>query len=424
MFQTINRVWELQNESGANKKKEIIAKYMDDEKFCKFLYYALNPMITYKISEQTLYKQIRNHPDVKAFEGDFFDLCEFLSHKKALDDETVKMVGSFIYEINEPIEAHICTKLLAKTLRLGVTGKTVNKIIPGLIPEWEVQQAYPIEKYPIKDGEKFYVTEKLNGVRATYYNGELYARSGVPFSGLRHITEVLDRLESDFVFDGELLLKDKGSLSDNESFRIATGIINSENEDKTEISYTIFDVIPISEFESMESSLCYGDRRGQLEYINDLLSGEDSIRVLPLLYCGKDQSVIDDLLDQAVKEDKEGLMINLDVPYKCKRHRGILKVKRFYTMDLPIIGYEEGTGRLAGRLGSLIVDFRGNKVNVGSGFTDDQRDEFWSRRDELEGMICEVKYKEISYDKSSGEESLQFPVFVSLRMDKDEVNIE
>lgn len=424
MFQTINKIWELQNESGANKKKEILAKYMDDEKFCKFLYFALNPMFTYKISEQTLYKKSENHQEAIAFNGDFFELCEFLAQKKALDDDTVNMVRSFIFSIDEPIEANFCAKLLTKTLRLGVTGKTVNKIIPGLIPEWEVQQAYPLEKYPIKDGEEFYVTEKLNGVRATYYDGKLYARSGVPFSGLEHITEVLDRLESDFVFDGELLLNDKGSLSDNESFRIATGIINSENDDKTVISYTIFDIIPISEFESKESYLCYGGRREQLERIGNFLPKECNIRILPLLYQGNDQSVIDILLDQAVDEDKEGLMINLNVPYKCKRHRGILKVKRFYTMDLPIIGYEEGTGRLAGRLGSLVIDYNGNHVNVGSGFTDEQRDDFWNRKEELEGMICEVKYKEVSYDKNSGEESLQFPVFVTLRADKDDVNIE
>ena len=144
--------------------------------------------------------------------------------------------------------------------------------------------------------------------------------------------------------------------------------------------------------------------------------------VLPELYHGKDASVIDGFLDQMVREDKEGLMLNYDVPYKRKRHGGILKIKRFYTMDLRIIGAEEGTGRLAGTLGALVLDYKGNEVRVGTGFSDDQRTKMWNDRDKIIGMLCEVKYKEISSDKKTGAESLQFPVFVSMRSDKGEVS--
>lgn len=115
-------------------------------------------------------------------------------------------------------------------------------------------------------------------------------------------------------------------------------------------------------------------------------------------------------------------MVNLDVPYKRKRHNGILKVKRFYTMDLPIIECEEGSGRLAGTLGAFVLNYKGNEVRVGSGFTDEQREAYWRRREELAGVLCEVKYKEISSDKNTGAESLQFPVFITLRTDKEDVS--
>ena len=146
------------------------------------------------------------------------------------------------------------------------------------------------------------------------------------------------------------------------------------------------------------------------------------MRILPVLYSGTDQSKIPELLDQMVREDKEGLMVNLDVPYKRKRHNGILKVKRFYTMDLPIVACEEGSGRLAGVLGAFVLNYKGNEVRVGSGFTDEQRVLYWEHRDELTDVLCEVKYKEISYDKNTGAESLQFPVFVQLRTDKNDVS--
>ena len=115
-------------------------------------------------------------------------------------------------------------------------------------------------------------------------------------------------------------------------------------------------------------------------------------------------------------------MINTDVPYRRTRHKGILKVKRFYTMDLPIIRCEAGTGRLKGTLGAFVLEYKGNEVKVGSGFTDEQREKFWQKRDGLTGTLCEVKYKEISQDKGTGLESLQFPVFVGLRTDKTEVS--
>lgn len=423
MNQAMFLLLELQRESGALKKQQILREHKSDEEFKRLLYYALNPLLTYKISESTLRRSVVVRTDITLTMCDIFEVCETLAARKALDDATVYQVCAFVQSVPDPAEAELYIKLLSKTLRLGVTAKTVNKVIPGLIPEWEVQQAYPIDKYPLKPGTWFSLSEKLNGVRATYYKGKLYARSGIPYEGLEHITKEFSwDATNALVLDGELTLKDKGELSDNEAFRVATGIINSDAVDKTVICYTVFDALPTEEFEKGESEAGYRMRRPALEAVKATLSKDSPVRILPVLYSGTDQSKIDTLLEQMVREDKEGLMVNLDVPYKCKRHNGILKVKRFYTMDLPIIACEEGSGRLAGTLGAFVLRYKGNEVRVGSGFTDEQRTEFWEKRSDLAGTICEVKYKEISYDKNTGAESLQFPVFISLRTDKDEVS--
>lgn len=140
------------------------------------------------------------------------------------------------------------------------------------------------------------------------------------------------------------------------------------------------------------------------------------------LYRGTDLSKIDEFLERMVAEDKEGLVLNLNVPYRRTRHKGILKIKRFYTMDLPIIRCEEGGGRLKGTLGAFVLWYKGNEVKVGSGFSDEQRKEFWHNREKLIGTLCEVKYKEISKDKKTRLESLQFPVFVRIRDDKNTIS--
>ena len=421
-------IYKLQSITGANAKCEFIKAHRDDTYFKRFLYFALNPMLTYNISKKSTDKLMaeENFDGQKLiFFNDIFECCEHLSRLRGMDDATLRQVKMLLnVKYPERDERDLYIQLLSKKVRLGIAAKTINKIIPNLIPEWEVQQAYTVEKYPLKEGTEFWLTQKLNGARATLYEGQLLARSGMPYKGLEHITDALSWLRvAGFVADGELTLKDKGDLSDNEAFRVSTGILNSDNVNKTVICYTIFDMIPIRDFDSPTPQTTYRYRREILNQFAQRIGDTDgAVKVLPVLYHGNDQSKIDELLEQMVREDKEGLMINTDVPYRRTRHKGILKVKRFYTMDLPIIRCEEGTGRLEGTLGAFVLKYKGNEVKVGSGFTDEQREYFWKNKDNLAGILCEVKYKEISQDKGTGLESLQFPVFIGLRTDKTEVS--
>lgn len=244
---------------------------------------------------------------------------------------------------------------------------------------------------------------------------------GIPYSGVSHITKALKFAdESGVVLDGEITLKSKPEgMTDNEAFRIAAGIINSNKPNKEELKYTIFDIIPESDFTSSNPKIKYRSRRKFMdENAQRFLS--DSVSVLPVLYHGKDKSVIPDLLKKMVSEDKEGLMMNLNAPYLKEKHKGLLKIKQFYTMDLRIIGFEEGKGFLQGTLGSIVMKFEGHTVKVGSGLTEEQRAWIWKKRKELlrKKALCEVKYKEISMDKNTGRRSLQFPTFVRIRTDK------
>lgn len=441
MSKTTDPIRELIAAVGAIAKREVLSKHKDNAEFLMFLQYALDPLKTYNISESTIRKYAASAlEEIVEYgvppedpEDNIYRWCDILLSRNGVSNIIAANLARCLYSRYDEEDRELYIKMLSKTLRLGVTAATVNKVIPNLIDKWEVQQAFPIEKYPIQIGTEFWVTQKLNGVRATYYKGKLIARSGQPFEGLDHIIGDLDEyFQGDAVLDGELTLRrvdQYAGLSDNEAFRTATGIINGDDDSqKVYIMYTIFDIVPIDDFDGITDPKHmepYSVRRAILDDTRKtmkMLRWEKSFEILPVLYYGVDQSQISLLLDKMVAEDKEGLMINLDVPYQRKRHRGILKVKRFYTMDLPIIRCEEGRGRLEGTLGNLVVDFCGNEVCVGSGFSDQQRDEFWAHADDLVDVLCEVKYKEISSDKKTGARSLQFPVFVGLRTDKTEVS--
>ena len=132
----IKAVLALQGTSGAIAKKKVIADNKGNEYFCKLLYYALHPLLTYKVSERTLRKPMPVNASITLTMTNIFEICEALSQRKALDDATVYQIKGFL-ESQPEQEKELYTRILSKTLRLGVTAKTVNKAIPGLIPEWE-----------------------------------------------------------------------------------------------------------------------------------------------------------------------------------------------------------------------------------------------------------------------------------------------
>jgi DNA ligase-1 len=95
-----------------------------------------------------------------------------------------------------------------------------------------------------------------------------------------------------------------------------------------------------------------------------------------------------------------------------------LKLKPFIEVSLTVIAVEEGTGKNIGRLGALVCegedDGRRILVNVGSGFTDDQRIAFWAARAEIGGHIVEVRADAITQNQD-GTYSLRFPRFLRFR---------
>ncbi|MCL2627194.1 MAG: hypothetical protein FWD44_00665 [Oscillospiraceae bacterium] len=399
-------------------KRDILVENSGDEHFTRMINYLLNPYLITGISE----KKVSKVTDKQATEsfGTFFDLMEYILKNNTGSDEVISNITAFLDEQENDMREFYAS-IITKSLRLGCDIKSINKAFgKEFIPQWEVQQSYSIEKSPLKENEWFSLSEKLNGVRGTYISGKLMSRQGKEFTGLEHIISDINRLFTDatgVVLDGELVRVNSEGLSDNENFRIGTGLLSSDDGDKSCLQLVIFDALPIEEFKNGESTKTYKERlediNGLREKIRELALG--AVKTVDVLYTGTDASKIDFYLDKMVSLDKEGLMLNRDSKYYVKRHNGILKVKRFYTVDLIVTALEEGSGRLSGRLGAFVVDYKGNALNVGSGMTDEQRAEFWQKQNELVGRVIEVKYKEESSDKKTGLSSLQFPIFVSLR---------
>lgn len=408
----------LASTSSIKAKKQLLAERRDDGNVKKYLDYLLNPFFVTGISEKKIRKVVSVERPIQFHSFD--ELMAYVRKNHTGSDDILASVQAYLDSINPELRTFYIG-IITKTIRVGCDAKTVNDALGyEFIPQWEVQQAYQIGKLKMNENEWFSLSQKLNGVRGTYFEGKLISRQGKEFTGLEHILEDIQQLipnSDEWVVDGELIRKNVEHISDNENFRLTTGILSQEDGDKRQIQLVIFDILPKAEFLRGESQLRYRDRLEQLKDLEQRIQRRNlsNLRIVDVLYTGNDMSMISKCLDRMIAEGKEGLMLNRNCKYFTRRHNGILKVKQFYTVDLEIVDLEEGTGRLSGTLGAFVVRYKNNYLRVGSGMTDDQRKKFWDDGLNLIGRVIEVKYKDESYDRRTGLRSFQFPTFVQLR---------
>jgi DNA ligase-1 len=218
-----------------------------------------------------------------------------------------------------------------------------------------------------------------------------------------------------FVLDGEIV---------GESFQALMKQAQRKSDAKTEgMTYYVFDIIPLVDFERGHWNAQQYKRTQILEEHQAVIDASECVRVMPGLDVDLDTAEGHDIMrrfaDDAVTQGYEGIMIKaVDAPYECRRSSFWMKWKPTITVDLNIIGFEEGTGRNAGRLGAIIcegVDNERNiRVNVGSGLSDSNRDEYWNARDNLFGRVVEVQADAVTQNQD-GTYSLRFPRFVRFR---------
>lgn len=396
----------------------------EDDELMFFFRFLLDPAIVTGLSDAKINKKVTAKPDLD-FEH-YSCGCLYLMGKghNTGSDASIAIIQNYLHKNHEYEE--FLKRLFTKNLPIGVEAATINKVYSEeIIPVWEVQQGYPIDKYKFRKGELIFASRKLNGSRGTYFKGDIISRQAQKFEGLDHIIKDIEKIiGTDYAVDGELIRRNIDGLTDGQNFRETISILNSDGNDKSLIKFVIFDIVPIDEFERDACTENYSVRKKRLLDLKNKIqkNGTQNIEVVQMVYEGTDVNDVYDWLDYAVKHDWEGLVVNRQVPYRRTRHNGCLKVKRFYTVDLRITAIEEGQNRLAGTMGALVVDYKGNELRVGSGFDDATRAAVWANPDNYIGKIVECKYKEVTMDKKTGLESLQFPTFVRFRDDKNEVS--
>jgi DNA ligase-1 len=248
----------------------------------------------------------------------------------------------------------------------------------------------------------------------------MYTRNGKVLENFKHITAYLesqiDNFARSYVLDGEVV---SNSFQD-----LMKQVHRKSDVQAQDARLCLFDIVPLVEFKAGKSVMGQRRRSNYLkENFSNIFSDSGCIEIIAQkefnLDVLTDEIEFKDYNKDMVQAGFEGIMIkDPEAKYECKRSVSWLKQKPFIEVSLTVTAVEEGTGRNLGRLGALVCegvdDERTIQVNVGSGFSDSDRSDYWLSVESLVGQVVEVRADAITQNQD-GTYSLRFPRFLRFR---------
>lgn len=378
----------------------------------------------------------------------FNDMLIDLSQRKITGHAARDAILDVSEKFNSDEWNEFLAPVLRRDMRAGISDKTINKICKNTeyeIPIFGCQLATNSEGRPEMKGIKR-LEPKLDGVRVLMLvnvsenegvSVVSYSRNGKVFENFKHIEEQIAAnytlLAQQFskATAGRNLLSNHGFVLDGEVIGNTFQELMRQARRKTDAQaddsvFNIFDIVPLKEFCAGNWKTKLSDRISLLESVRSIVDQMPNVELLSHIMVDLDTAAGKDQLERyakdAVTAGLEGIMIkDVTTHYECKRNTNWMKWKPVYDYDLTVIGVEEGTGKHAGRMGALVCegidDDKHIVVNVGSGYTDEERQSYWDNKNAIIGKTSVVMADAITQNQN-GSYSLRFPRFKTFREDK------
>ena len=419
----------LASTASRKEKERIISEHADNTTFELVLEMALNPMKQFYMRK--IPAPVYTSTEKRELQNALFLLEANIVNRKITGNAAIEFVANLLGELT-PEDAKVLEMVILKDLRCGVGIATVNN---GL--GYELVSEYPVmlcsamnDKTLAKINYPALVQLKMDGMRfnAIVRNGqvEFRTRNGRFIDLLGNLEQEFIQLASDIgedmVFDGEMLVYENGQPVPRETGngilnKAIKGTISQEEADK--IHVTLWDSILYSEFLSDPIALPERYTTRFTRLVRQL--NTKPMEKIHLITTDEvnTQKEAEQIFQRYLELGQEGIILkNKDGLWEPKRVNHQVKMKAENSADLLVVGYEYGTGKYEGMLGALKLQTSDGviKVDVGSGFTDAQRQAFTPEN--TIGKIVEIKYNVKVSDKRTGQQSLFLPVFLQLREDK------
>ncbi len=238
------------------------------------------------------------------------------------------------------------------------------------------------------DVTKYWVSEKLDGVRARWDGARLISRGGHTFATPDWFIEDFPQIE----LDGELWIG-RGRYEETMS------VVRKQQP------HSGWESVKLMVFDLPAHTGTFDQRVHEMQ---KLIAGSSS-PFLDMIEQFKVSSHADlkQRLQQLVDDNGEGLMLHRGTAlYHSGRSDDLLKYKLFDDAEARVIGYRPGTGKYQNMTGSLKVrDNQGNEFHIGSGLTDAQR-----RNPPAIGDLITFKYQGLTRNGIP-----RFPIFLRIR---------
>lgn len=407
---------EESNSTNSNSDKlAVIEKYKNQPDLLKVLQYTYDTFKQYGVTSANCKKRSDLCMPFTPYSS-IFELLDALANRDLTGHDAIETVNGFIEE--NKLYEDVIWNIIDRNLKTRSTVSMINKVIPGLIPTFDVALAKAYDektqkKVDWKDG--WFVSRKLDGVRCLtvidmFGEVKFFSRQGKEFLTLDNLKMDIKALGlTNTVFDGEVCIVDENM---NEDF---AGIIKEiKRKDHTIANpyYYIFDMLDLEDFNDKVSKDNFAKR---LVNLRTYVQETKMIGILEQLECS--DAIFDLMMEKSKKGGWEGLMLRKNSTYKGKRSNEILKVKQMFDDEYVVVDLENDYHRVIvdGQeieemmLKNVIIEHKGNRVQVGSGFSHEQRRHFYENPDEILGKQITVQYFEETTNKN-GTHSLRFPV--------------
>jgi DNA ligase-1 len=380
---------------------------------------------------------LKQVPEKKDDTGDglprelFLELCRQLSTRTATGNYARELTLKAMEMATREQWNLWYRRVLIKDLRCGTSEKTINKVVEKIneryiVPTFSCQLAHDSANHEGKlQGQKL-VEVKLDGVRVitvVWPDGRVlqFSRNGKELVNFEHVKQQLAAIAHGFnepmVLDGEIM---SSSFQD-----LMKQVHRKDNVAAGDAVLNLFDYVTLEEFNNGGLGSARQKHRSVMlqEWYSTVQDALPNVTVLSHETVDMDTSTGQarylEINKQAIEGGYEGIMLkDPEAAYECKRTVAWLKLKPFIEVSLEVVDFEEGTGRNAGRLGAIICegedDGRRIRVNVGSGFSDSDRDSYWTGRDSMVNKIVEVRADAVTQNQD-GTYSLRFPRFLKFR---------
>lgn len=413
----------IQNASGTNDKKALLLKFTSLEGFKETLRFIYNPYVHTGISDKKLDKALKIVPKETSVDSiSMEDVIAYLTEHNTGSDADLLYCAKFIWSVHccydDPYAESLAQSLVTHNMKIGVTSTTLNAVYgKDFIPKTGCMLGTLYSDVPANKVQwPCIITEKLDGIRRVLIKDrgsiKLFSRSGHEDTGLVDIMNAAKALPDNMVYDGELLAI--GEFKDNIAHRQATNSLSACKGDKHGLCLNVFDMIPVDDFYAGLCNTSAIDRKARLaatfgdeslQYIRPDdwtrmvaafcepgISHSEFIKPVPILGLANSMEEVEPIVSKLWEQHKEGVMLNThNGVYAIKRSKELLKIKYTTEVTLKIVDMQEGTGKFEGMLGALIVDYKGTRVGVGSGFTDAERKYIWDNYSAYIGAEVEIE---------------------------------